>query len=58
MKGNIYVPESTNIKRGKKFFDKFLSVKYTDVNDYMSNLSESDEIVEMFNELYRKVMRI
>ncbi len=58
MKGNIYVPENTNIKRGKKFFDEFLTVKYSDVDDYMSNLSESDEVVEMFNDLYEKVMKI
>lgn len=58
MKGNIYVPERTNIRRGEKFFNEFLSVKYSDVNDYMSSLSESDEIVEMFNELYKKVMEI
>ncbi|MCQ2562101.1 MAG: restriction endonuclease [Alphaproteobacteria bacterium] len=56
MKGNIYIPEQTNILRGRNFFEKFLSVKYSDVDDYLSNLSESDDVVRMFDELYSKVM--
>ncbi len=56
MKGNIYIPEQTNIRRGKMFFEEFLSVKYSDVDEYMSNLSESDAVVKMFNELYEKIM--
>lgn len=56
MKGNIYIPEENNIYRGKRFFDKFLNVKYNELDEYLSNLSESDEVVEMFNELYYKIM--
>lgn len=44
MKGNIYIPEQTNIRRGKDFFDEFLSIKYSDVDNYMSNLSESSAV--------------
>lgn len=58
MKGNIYVPESTNIRRGKAFFDEFLSIKYEDVDSYMRNLSESPENIKAFDELYRKIMSI
>ena len=57
MKGNIYIPEKTNIKRGKVFFEEFLSIKYSDVDDYMNRLSESDEIVNMFDNLYKKVRK-
>lgn len=56
MKGNIYVPESTNIYRGKRFFDEFLDIDYSDVENYMANLSENETTVEMFNQLYDKVM--
>ena len=56
MKGNIYIPEQSNIKRGKHFFEEFLSVDYSDVDKYMSNLSESDSVVQMFNDLYNKIM--
>lgn len=56
LKGNIYLPEETNIRRGEAFFRQFLSVKYNDVDDYMKNLSESDEIITMFNNFYHKVM--
>ncbi|UXZ05220.1 HinfI family type II restriction enzyme [Moraxella nasicaprae] len=58
MKGNIYVPENTNIRRGKAFFDEFLSIKYEDVDSYMRNLSESPENIKAFDELYRKIMSI
>ena len=58
MKGNIYIPEETNIKRGQKFFDEFLSVEYSQVDKYMSDLSESPEVVEAFHELHRKVMKL
>jgi hypothetical protein len=57
MKGNIYVPESTNIMRGKLFFDEFLSVKYQEVNDYMATLSESDVNVQMFDHVYQRVVK-
>lgn len=57
MKGNIYVPEDSNIRRGERFFQEFLSIKYSDVDDYMTNLSESSEIIEMFEQLYCKIMK-
>lgn len=56
MKGNIYVPENTNIRRGKAFFDEFLSIKYEDVDSYMRNLSESPENIKAFDDLYKKIM--
>ncbi len=58
MKGNIYIPETSNIKRGKKFFDEFLSIKYDDVDNYLQNLSESTDVIKMFDKLYKKVMEI
>lgn len=56
LKGNIYVPESNNIRRGKRFFDDFLSVSYNDVDEYLSLLSESDDIIKMFDNLYKTVI--
>ena len=50
------MPESTNIKRGKNFFDEFLHVNYEDVDNCLATLSESDLTVNMFNELYNKIM--
>lgn len=58
MKGNIYVPEKTNIRRGKGFFEEFLHVSYDDVDEYLSSLSESDDVVKMFDDLYNRVMHI
>lgn len=57
MKGNLYIPESTNIWRGESFFNEFLqNISYKDLNDYMTNLSESDEVKSMFNNLYDKII--
>lgn len=56
MKGNIYVPENTNIRRGKSFFDEFLKIKYEDVDSYMRNLSESPDNIKAFDDLYRKII--
>lgn len=58
MKGNIYVPEISNIRRGKAFFDEFLNIKYEDVDLYMKNLSESPENIKAFDELHKKVMAL
>lgn len=58
MKGNIYVPERTNIRRGKGFFNEFLHIRYEDVDEYLSSLSESDDVVKMFDDLYHRVMSI
>ena len=57
MKGNPYIPEATNIRRGRAFFDEFLDgVEYNDLNNYMQNLSESDPVRGMFDDLYDKVV--
>lgn len=55
MKGNIYIPEETNIKRGKTFFDEFLDIKYEKIDNYLSNLSENPRTIEIFDELYKKI---
>jgi len=55
MKGNIYVPEQTNIYRGKKLFDEFLSVNYKDVDDCLTSVSEDKATVKIFDDLFRKI---
>ncbi len=56
MKGNIYIPEKMNIYRGKAFFDKFLNVRYEEVDQYLLNLSESPETIKAFRALYEKIV--
>lgn len=58
MKNNPYIPESTNIRRGERFFSEFLSnINYDDLNNYMTSLSESNETKKMFDNLYDKVIK-
>ncbi len=56
MKGNIYLPEQTSIYRGKRFFNDFTKIKYEDMDNYMKNISESDETKKIFDDLYNKVV--
>lgn len=57
-KENIYIPEKTNIMRGKTFFDEFLSADYNEVESYLLNLSENSQTIELFDSLYQKIMDI
>ena len=58
MKGNNYIPEETNIRRGKRFFDEFLSIKYDDLEKCLSNISENKKNIKIFDELYQKIMEM
>lgn len=55
MKGNIYIPEN-EIYRGKRFFEKYTTIKYEDLEEYMLNISENDETIKQFNDMYNKVV--
>lgn len=55
MKGNIYIPEN-EIYRGSRFFDKYTTIKYSDLEDYMLNISEDEETISQFNDMYNKVV--
>ncbi len=55
MKGNIYVPEETNIYRGEKLFKEFLTTKYDDLDRGLKNISKDKEIIKIFDNLYKKI---
>ncbi len=38
LKGNFYIPESTHIYRGKRFFDEFLDIDYNEVIKYKDSI--------------------
>lgn len=54
--GNIYVPEETNIYRGKRFFDEFLNIDYVELEKYLLNISESTDSKKLFDNLYEKIV--
>lgn len=58
LKINPYIPEYPNIKRGKAFFDEFLSISYEEVEQCMNQLSESPLVQQMFDDLYETVMNL
>lgn len=55
MKGNIYIPED-EIYRGSRFFDKYTTIKYSNLEDYMLNISEDEDTINQFNDMYNKVV--
>lgn len=57
MKGNIYIPEDVCIFRGERFFKTYTDIKYEDLDYYMKNISESPEVIKIFDELYQKIVK-
>ena len=51
----IYVPRE-NIMRGAQLFERFLQVRYADVDKYLSEISDDPAIIAKFDEMYRSVM--
>jgi hypothetical protein len=58
MKGNIYLPENEVIYRGNRFFEKFTNIDYEYLDECFRNISESKEVVEKFDDLYKRIMAI
>lgn len=54
-KANYFVCEDTHILRGPEFFDEFLTCKYQELENVLSNISESQEVLETFDKLYLKI---
>jgi len=52
--GPIYTP-SNNIMRGQQLFDRFLHISYTDVDRYLSEISDDSEILAIFDKMYYMV---
>ncbi len=58
MKGNIYLPENICVYRGERFFNTFTYIRYEDLDFYMKNISESPEVIKIFDDLYNKIVKV
>ena len=52
--GPIYVP-SSNIYRGARLFNEYFEIKYEDVDNYLRQIGEDPEILQMFDDMYERV---
>ena len=52
--GPIYTP-SRYIMRGPQLFDRFLETKYADVDQYLTEIGEDPQILEIFDNMYKLV---
>jgi len=55
MKGNIYLPEKEIIYRGDKLFNEFFKIKYSQLDNIMSNIGDDKDIIELFDNLYNNI---
>lgn len=59
MMGNIFLPEIENIYRGQEIFEEFFDyIQYSDIDAYLSHISENEETIEKFDNLYKSVMEL
>ncbi len=52
--GPIYTP-SKNVYRGSQLFDEYFETKFTDIDQYLQNLGDDEEIVGIFDDLYQRI---
>jgi hypothetical protein len=55
MKGNIYLPEQEIIYRGDKLFNEFFQIKYTHLDELLTNIGDDKDIIELFDNLYKNI---
>ena len=55
MKGNIYLPEKEIIYRGNRLFDEFFKIKYSELDNIMTNIGDDKDIIELFDNLYKEI---
>jgi hypothetical protein len=54
--GPIYTP-SKNIMRGAQLFDRYLKVKYADVDKCLAQIGDDPKVLQLFDEMYERVRR-
>lgn len=52
--GPIYTP-SSNIYRGSQLFDEYFETKFSDIDEYLQNLGDDEEIIGIFDDLYQRI---
>lgn len=52
--GPIYVP-SSNIYRGSQLFDAFFETRFQDIDNYLRQLEDDEEVIRIFDDLYKLI---
>jgi hypothetical protein len=52
--GPIYTP-STNVYRGAQLFDEYFETAFADIDTYLRNLGDDEDIIAIFDDLYQLV---
>ena len=52
--GPIHTP-SRNIMRGEQLFDRFLQIRYAEVDNYLSEIGDDPDILAIFDKMYQEI---
>jgi hypothetical protein len=52
--GPIYTP-TYNIYRGDQLFDEYFEIKFADIDEYLQNLGDDEQIIAIFDDLYNRI---
>jgi hypothetical protein len=50
---NSFLPQKTNILRGREFFNKFTNIKFEELDNYFKEIGEDKEIVKIFDDILK-----
>lgn len=52
--GSIYIP-SSNVYRGEQLFNEYFTLSFSELDNYLRNLEEDQEIMKKFDDLYKMI---
>lgn len=52
---NSFIPQTTNIIRWRDLFNKFFTIKFEDLDEYLKNIWEDKDIIILFDDLLNKI---
>ncbi|MDD3120614.1 MAG: restriction endonuclease [Candidatus Gracilibacteria bacterium] len=52
---NSFIPQTTNIIRGRDLFNKFFTIKFEDLDQYLKNIGEDRDVIKLFDDLLNKI---
>lgn len=52
---NSFIPQTTNIMRWRELFNKFFTIKFEDLDEYLKNIWEDENVIKLFDNLLNKI---
>jgi len=52
---NPFIPQKTNIIRWRDLFNRFFSIKFEELDEYLKNIWEDKDVIKLFDDLLEKI---